>query len=266
MLVDFVWRDGRRFDFPVVRCLGCGFTYVTPHGVGEVLGNVSGGGAWSAAATVNRTIYASGLRRLAGSGMAPGSTILDLGCGYGDFLAFAEARGFRVVGMDLDPAAAERARARGFEVLTGDLRGLAIGQEVDALTMWDVIEHVDDPVGLLRTAAGVLRPGGLLFFHTGNARFQIPKARVMKTVRPMGGPYLASHQHVSHFEPASARRALEAAGLEPLDVFYAGTLRYPQWKRRVPMSVLNAVLSLSRRVGGPLLTSAMGVIARRSGR
>ena len=264
LLVDSVWRDGMRIDFHVVRCDDCGFTYVTPRGVGEALENVAGGGAWSAAAAVNPPLYQGGLKAMREAGLPDGGSVIDVGCGYGAFLAFAAAQGYDVIGVDINPDIAESARERGFDVHTGDLRDLALaGGGADAVTMWDVIEHVDDPVGLLATARDVVRQGGLVFFHTGNARFQIPKARALKALRPNGGPYLASHQHISHFDPTSARRALEAAGLEPQAVFYAGTMRYPRWRKRAPMLTMNTAAAQVARLGGPLLTSAMGVLARR---
>jgi len=196
------------------------------------------------------------------SGLPPGGRILDLGCARGDFLAYATAQGFTVQGVDLNPRLAEEARGRGFDVVTGDLRELAL-PPADAVTMWDVIEHVDDPVAVLAACRGALRPGGLLFFHTGDADFQIPKARLLSRLRPTGGPYLIPYQHVSHFDPRTARAALTAAGLEPVDVFFAGTLRYREAWKRAAMGLVNLAGRLPPLVGGRLRTNAMGAIGRR---
>jgi SAM-dependent methyltransferase len=263
VLVDRVRRAGRSFDFHVVACGACGFVYVTPRGTGDVFGNVAGGAARTDAAVANAPVYRRGLARLRGAGLPAGGRILDLGCARGDFLDFAARRGYQVTGVDLNPRLAETARQRGFAVHTGDLREVGLPATFDAVTMWDVIEHVDEPVAVLAACRAALRPGGLVFFHTGNARFQLPKARLLARLRPAGGPYLIPYQHVSHFDPPSARRALAAAGLEPVAVFFAGTLRYRQVGKRLAMGVANVLAGLPARLGGPLLTSSLGAIGRR---
>ncbi len=268
LLVDRVRRQGAVYDFQVVRCGRCGFVYVTPRGSGTVFSNLTGGAARRDAAVANAPIYTRGLAALRRAGLPEGGRILDLGCARGDFLAFAAEHGYRAIGVDLHPGLSDEARARGFTVHTGDLRDLvdggqaALGPDFDAVTLWDVIEHVDDPVAVLAACRAVLRPGGLLFFHTGNARFQIPKARVQKLLRPDGGPYLIPYQHISHFDPESARSVLARAGFEPRSVFFAGTLRYRQAWKYGAMAALNAVGALPARFGGPLWTNAMGAIGQ----
>jgi 2-polyprenyl-3-methyl-5-hydroxy-6-metoxy-1,4-benzoquinol methylase len=265
LLVDTVRRGGRDFAFHIVRCGDCGFVYVTPRAHGAVFDNEAGGAARRDAAVANAPIYATGMRELRQAGLPDGALILDLGCARGDFLAYASAHGYRVLGVDLNPALATVARERGFEVHTGDLRELADLPAVDAVTMWDVIEHVDEPVAVLAACREAVRPGGLVFFHTGNADFQIPKAQWLQRLRPAGGPYLIPYQHISHFDPRSARNVLRAAELEPVAVFFAGTLHYRQAWKRLAMGSLNRLGVLPTRLGGPLLTNAMGAIGRRSG-
>ncbi len=262
-VVDRVRRGGQRFDFRIVHCGACGFEYVTPRASGGVFGTEPGGGARGDAAVANSPIYTGGLAELRAAGMGDGGRILDLGCARGDFLAFAAGLGFEVVGVEINPSLAAEARQRGFEVHYGDLRSLQLAGAFDAVTLWDVIEHVEEPVSLLSACRDAVRPGGLVLLHTGNARFQIPKARLLAAWRPDGGPYLVPHQHLTHFDPATARRAMQFAGLEPLRVFSAGTLHYRRRGKRLAIGVLNRLGALSARLGGPLLTNAMGVIARR---
>ncbi len=265
VLVDVVRRGGADYAFRVVRCPACGFVYVTPRGTGPVFDNLAGGAARRDASVANAPIYDRGLRQLAAAGLPAGARLLDLGCARGDFLAYARDAGFEVVGVDLNPALATAARARGFTVHTGDLRSLDLAA-VDAVTLWDVIEHVDDPVAVLAACREAVRPGGLVLFHTGNAWFQIPKARLLGRLRPGAGPFLIPYQHVSHFDPRTAENALRAAGWEPATVFFAGTLHYrPAWKR-LAMALVNGLGRLPPHIGGPLLTNAMAAIGRRTGR
>ena len=256
--------DGH-WDFPVVRCSRCGFVYVTPRGSGTVFNNLSGGAARRDAAVANRPIYLAGMARLRLLGLPSTAQVLDLGCARGDFLAFAAEAGLEAEGVDLHPGQAAQARERGFTVTTGDLRDLTatFGPRFDLVTLWDVIEHVDNPVAVLAACRQVLRPGGLVLFHTGNAAFQIPKARWLYRLRPDSGPHLIPYQHLSHFDPASARRALAAAGLEPLWTGFLGTLHYRQAWKRLVLGGLNRLGCLPPRFKGPLLTNAMGAVGRR---
>jgi SAM-dependent methyltransferase len=260
--VERVRRAGAVYAFRVVRCAACGFVYVTPRGSGQVFDNLAGGAARRDASVANAPIYARGLRRLAAAGLPAGARLLDLGCARGDFLAYAGGAGYEAVGVDLSPALADEARGRGFTVHTGDLRALDL-PPVDAVTLWDVIEHVDDPLAVLAACRRTVRPGGLLLFHTGNAWFQLPKARLLARLRPAGGPYLIPYQHVSHFDPDSARSALVAAGWLPVAVFFAGTLHYRQPWKRWAMAAVNGLGRIPPRLGGPLLTNAMAAIGRR---
>jgi 2-polyprenyl-6-hydroxyphenyl methylase / 3-demethylubiquinone-9 3-methyltransferase len=114
---------------------------------------------------------------LAHCGVTKDARILDVGCGGGFVsLSLAEA-GFEVKGVDISPntiAVAKRyganeARAT-FEV--GDALQLREGDEsADVVMLLDILEHVKNYGGTIDEARRVLKPGGLLFFHTFNRTF-----------------------------------------------------------------------------------------------
>ncbi len=252
-----------RLTFTVVRCARCGLVYTNPRAHSRLLTPEPGGAARSDAASANKPVYLAGLAHLEAAGMRRAGCILDVGCARGDFLSLAVARGYQAVGVDINPRLAAEARTRGHEVHVGALERLDLEPDFDAVTLWDVIEHVPDPVGLLAACQSLLRPGGLLLLHTGNAQFQVPKARLLGRLKPGGGPYLIPYQHLTHFDPRTARLALRRAGFQPIEVAFAATLRYPQaWKCRA-MTALNGVARAVHRLGGPLLTNAILVIGRR---
>lgn len=262
LLVDEVRRADVVYAFQVMRCSACRFVYVSPRGTGAIFDNLAGGAARRDASVANAPIYAAGLQRLRAAGLPAGARILDLGCARGDFLDYAQRAGYDVIGVDVNPGLAAAARERGFTVHVGDLRALRLAP-VDAVTMWDVIEHVDDPVAVLAACWRAVRPGGLVLFHTGNATFQIPKARLLRRLGIGHGPYLIPFQHVSHFDPATASAALRGAGWEPVGVFFAGTLHYRQAWKRWAMALANGIGRLPPHLGGPLLTNAMAAVGRR---
>ncbi len=102
-----------------------------------------------------------------------GGTLLDVGCGTGGFLnELRQDSGWQVEGVDLNAQATAYARqALGLTVHQGDLGTLDLPpQSFDVVTMWDVIEHVPDPLDTLKVIARLLKPGGVLLLNTPNAR------------------------------------------------------------------------------------------------
>ncbi len=98
--------------------------------------------------------------------------LLDVGCGEGYFLATAEAKGYAVTGVDLDPGSIEIARGRGlthvsatplFDAGTGELAPeLRPRAPFDWVTAFEVLEHQADPVAFLTLVRSLLAPDGAL--------------------------------------------------------------------------------------------------------
>jgi 2-polyprenyl-3-methyl-5-hydroxy-6-metoxy-1,4-benzoquinol methylase len=92
--------------------------------------------------------------------------LLDIGFGDAGFLENAHAAGWSVVGTDMDPTVVQNARARGFDARLGTVD--VVRGPFDAITMSHVIEHLHDPVAVLRTCYELLSPGGTLWVETPN--------------------------------------------------------------------------------------------------
>jgi SAM-dependent methyltransferase len=105
--------------------------------------------------------------------------ILDVGCGAGAFGAglkqewSRQHRELEVWGVELDAAAAERAREVLDKVLIGDVadvvKDLPVGH-FDAVILNDILEHVVAPEGLLAILRPLLRPGGCVVSSVPNVR------------------------------------------------------------------------------------------------
>ena len=92
--------------------------------------------------------------------------VLELGCGAGEFLQLAEARGHRVLGLDFSDTAVDVARQRGLHITRGGLDELrqhvGVAARFDVVVMFHLIEHLADPDALLAEVARLTRPGGRL--------------------------------------------------------------------------------------------------------
>jgi SAM-dependent methyltransferase len=96
--------------------------------------------------------------------------LCDVGCADGQFLELAAARGWRIHGIELNPPAAEAARARGVSVTVGALEeidDLPWGQ-FNVVTSWDVLEHTPDPRPFSAGLVRLMAPGGTLVVTTLN--------------------------------------------------------------------------------------------------
>lgn len=94
--------------------------------------------------------------------------LLDVGCGSGAFLNVAQQRGWEVSGIELSPVLSQVSRrAVKAEVITSAFESVDLPDaSYDVVTMWDIIEHVLDPVFCLKKVERLLKPGGMALFCT----------------------------------------------------------------------------------------------------
>ncbi|MBK7552820.1 MAG: class I SAM-dependent methyltransferase [Syntrophaceae bacterium] len=108
----------------------------------------------------------------------PDNLLVDVGCGRGDFLVRMKALGWNVLGIEPDSIASGLARARGIAVFTGRLEEARLADGiVDQITLNHVLEHTDDPAGLLRECRRVLRGGEARHLHAQRGKPRTPVVR-----------------------------------------------------------------------------------------
>jgi SAM-dependent methyltransferase len=139
--------------------------------------------------------------------------ILEVGCGAGHFLAAATAAGFEAWGTEISASGLARLKERGFHVLGGPLVELALpADHFDAVVLFEVLEHVEDPECYLSESRRILRAGGLLLLTTPN--FGSLSRRLLADRWRIVDP-----EHLVLFTGRGLRLALGRAGLRPLRVW-----------------------------------------------
>jgi len=154
--------------------------------------------------------------------IVPGASILDIGCGTGEFLGVLN-EDYNVVGIEPEPKAARWAASRfGFKVHTGDLNNASsqLGQ-YDLITMWHSLEHVPDPLETLHNIYSLTDNTGWLLIALPN--FRSLDARLYRSC------WVAydAPRHLWHFSKSQLVQICNKTGFKfvrsgmlPLDIFY----------------------------------------------
>ncbi len=144
-------------------------------------------------------------------GKRPAQTrLVDIGCSRGQFVGYAGEAGYTAEGVEPAPDIAAAARALGLNVRTGLLEEQRFDDATfDAASLFEVVEHLREPMPLLQECRRILKPGGLLLISTGNA--------ASWTVAAMGARWDYFHiekdgGHISFFNPVSLSLLAKNAG------------------------------------------------------
>lgn len=189
--------------------------------------------------------------------------VLDIGCGGGLFLSLLKQRGAEVTGIELSDSRAQYAKTKHHldiykYPVESDFWQKGYANYFDAVTLWDVIEHVNYPFQTLQSAAHVLKPGGLLlidtpcrdsFYHQfGELTYRLTRGRYPTFLNTMYSSHLFGHKQI--FSTAEMRKLFESVGLEVIDLhkFHELSFPYEFYLRKLfkPEAIVRLLLPLVR--------------------
>jgi SAM-dependent methyltransferase len=217
-------RKGLGVETAVVRCRRCHGVYPYPTLVpqGNPYGEHSADEYFEVHDRTRKVESGRGLARDAERLLGRTGRLLELGCGRGDLLVGAREQGWQVRGVDMTAGFTSGAGDLEIEVASAE-QARSLEERWDCIVTAAILEHVYQPVLLLRRIASALVPGGILFVdvpnecslwtRVGNA-YQRARGRSWAVnLSPTFPPF-----HVVGFCPRSLRVALDAAGLEVVSV------------------------------------------------
>jgi 2-polyprenyl-3-methyl-5-hydroxy-6-metoxy-1,4-benzoquinol methylase len=217
-------RRHQESDYVMVRCLRCGLVYQNPclsqqellqayqtylpEGEEEIE-------AWrkmvepvfrAGADCIERTI--------------PRGRLLDVGTGYGSFLALMQSRGWEVMGLEVSPVGAHYGRKRwGLSIIPQPWDKTSFHEgEFDVVTAFYVVEHLPDPVAFFREVHRILRPGGMILVRYPHTT---PIKDILSILKIKNDLYHLPF-HLSDFSPRTMSRILEQTGFTEIKTVIGG--------------------------------------------
>jgi 2-polyprenyl-3-methyl-5-hydroxy-6-metoxy-1,4-benzoquinol methylase len=201
----------------LVRCAACDLVYVTPtfdeahykrvYASAEYQEIVRDLGIRSHEYRVER-FGRERVALMAGHLTAERPRYLDIGCSTGFVVEAARNAGWEAVGIDLNPSAIDFGAARGL-----DLRPVALEDadfapaSFDAVSLFDVVEHLLDPVRTLRASTRLLRPGGIVFLYVPNYD------SASRLLMGKDAHFIWPTHHLNYYTPATLRDLMTREGL-----------------------------------------------------
>jgi SAM-dependent methyltransferase len=186
-------------------------------------------------------------RRLARLAAPPGP-LLDVGCGNGEFLAVATGAGYESLGVDVSPDGVAIARGKGLRAEAVNFLTHPFTGKFRIITMWDVMEHLQQPQQFVVRAGELLEDGGVLVLKIpafGRLNFSI-----LQLFPRRAGVLLGAPDHVQYFTPPSLERLLARSGFVEAGWFPSQKFRTKPPTRSPLRKVSRLVQTLVGRLSG----------------
>jgi SAM-dependent methyltransferase len=270
---------GRQKKYTLVRCQACSLVWLrNPPEPAETYLHYTDAYHKLISAAGRDSLAHWGFRKEAVAQYKQSGALLDLGCSSGSFLEFMRSKPWKLYGIEMSAEVARMAEERSnAQVFVGDVVDAPFPPEFfDAITCFDVLEHLNEPRRVMARVSEWLKPGGIFYVLVPNVNSA--EARVF-------GSYwhgLELPRHLFHYSPKSLKCLAESVGLREVsletrrnpavgtslryvwdDVFravrirrtpvaYRGEASAP-WRaarKLVRMTVLRSLLAMAPWVGG----------------
>ena len=237
-------RDSKRHK--VVKCTNCGLVQISPtpaaasdkrfYDEGRQASNIGTPTNIKQLRTEQdvdtrrRTKFVSDL-------LKTGAEILDVGTGYGFFLEAMKRKNFKVTGLEISKAARIIAKkVTRAEILNVNILRENPERKFDAVTAFHVLEHVTDPVEMLRRLFHLLKKNGKLII-------EVPNLEDWMLSNSAYSQFYWQRAHISYFNQAILLKILKKAGLKNFNFFFE--------QRYGLLNAMNWVINHKPQIGSP---------------
>ena len=174
--------------------------------------------------------------------------LLDIGCGYGFFLQEMKSRGWEVSGIEISEVGREYTRDKwAIPMHSQPLEDLALSSNLfDVITLFYVIEHIIDPLALLKEAKRILKPGGLVLLRWPHS------TPIVKMLGPLSRKLDLYHTpyHLYDFSPKTIKMLLSLSGFEKIETTIGGYTLPAQRSKRWPSIIFGQLGDTLYRLSG----------------
>jgi 2-polyprenyl-3-methyl-5-hydroxy-6-metoxy-1,4-benzoquinol methylase len=269
----------------IVRCDHCGFMLINPQPSNDILGQIYSSDYFVLSSNQEGLSHTEMLKKstadmylelLFPDNSTASGSLLEIGCGGGEFLSRAAARGLKVTGVECSSHACAAAQSKIDEfqgkIIQGEINALEGQKECfDYIVFCDVLEHVRDPRLFLQTVFDLLKPDGTIFCVVPS--LDSWSAKLLKT-----SWMEFKLEHLSYFDTKSLRSLLFQEGFSEIKHFPAKktlSIDYiaghfdkhpvPAWSQLIRLG--QAMLPKSLRCKPfPITASGIGMVAKKKSR
>lgn len=225
-------QDGSKSGFQFKKCIDCETVYTSPRPDLPLLGEFYSASAnyefWNRVifpSTENvrkKLIYGPRAQLVVDSLVAHGVEnvrLCEVGAAFGWFLEAIEEHGIArdLIAIEPSESLARTCEEKGYYTISSPLELVELGQAVDVIAAFEVIEHVFSPRDFLAKCLELLNPGGWAFLSCPNVR-----GFDLEILGKESGTF--QHEHLNYFHPESVRVLLERVGFEAVEVRTPGLL------------------------------------------
>jgi SAM-dependent methyltransferase len=249
---DLRYETTPRDEFVLVECSDCGLRYLNPRPTEAALAAFYPEDYYSyrpnehePGAGLLRRLYPTRRERLLrekvgrATGLMPaGGRFIEYGPSAGQFLSALTRKGFTGVGIERSESMVRHVRENlGLECHQPAEFARSAHEPVHLVALWNVLEHLPDPIGFLRWTKGVLTPEGRLLFSVPNAR------AIERRIFFREDPCEDIPRHLYSYTPDTIRRILEQEGFTDIRVDHVSRVAMSELQERTERAI-------QRRPGG----------------